>query len=96
MATGAGAAIALFPPLLVALPVVIITIWASKYVSLGSLLGVLTATTLALAAAATGRLSWTHAVAVAVISLIITWRHRENIDRLYQGTERKFGERLPS
>lgn len=96
MATGAGATIALFPPVLIALPVVIGAIWASRYVSLGSLLGALSATGVAVAAAATGRLSWTYAVAVAAISLIIIWRHRENIDRLRRGTERKFGERLPS
>lgn len=94
MATGAGAAIALYPPVLVALPVVIGAIWASRFVSLGSLLGALSATIVAIAAAATGRVAWDYALAIAVIALIITWRHRENISRLRRGTERKFGERL--
>lgn len=94
VATGGGAAIALFPPVLVVVPVILLIIWQTRYVSLGSLIGAGLAVVLAMAAAAAGQLPWAFAVAIAAIAAIIVFRHRENIDRLRSGTERKFGEKL--
>lgn len=94
VATGGGAAIALFPPVLVVVPVILLIIWQTRYVSLGSLIGAGLAVVLAVAAAAAGQLPWAFAVAIAAIAAIIVFRHRENIDRLRSGTERKFGEKL--
>ena len=94
VATGAGAAIGLFPPVILVVPVIVLIVWATRYVSLGSIVGSLLAMLLVLAAAATGRAPWASAVALAGMTGIIVWQHRGNIDRLRAGTERKFGERL--
>jgi glycerol-3-phosphate acyltransferase PlsY len=92
VATGAGGAVALFPPALIALPVMAAIVWRSRYVSLGSLVGAALALALALASAALGRLDWASAAAIAAICAVIVLRHRENIARLRTGTERKIGE----
>ena len=94
MATGAGAAIALFPPVLLVLPVMAVIVWATKYVSLGSLVAAALGALLALAYAAAGRLSWTAAAAILIISGIIALRHEGNIRRLVNGTERRIGETI--
>jgi glycerol-3-phosphate acyltransferase PlsY len=94
VATGAGAAIALCPPVALVLPVLAIVVWATRYVSLGSLVAAGLATLGSVALAATGRLPWPAAIAVTLISAIIAWQHRSNISRLLSGTERKFGERI--
>jgi glycerol-3-phosphate acyltransferase PlsY len=92
VATGAGGALALFPPVLVALPVMAAVVWRSRYVSLGSLVGAAAAVALALVAAALGGLDWSSAAAIAAMGAVIVFRHRENIGRLRTGTERKIGE----
>ncbi len=94
VATGGGAAIALFPPVLLVVPVVLLIIWQSRYVSLGSLIGAGLAVVLAAAFALGGQLPWPFVVAIAAIVAIIVFRHRENIDRLRKGSERKFGQKV--
>jgi glycerol-3-phosphate acyltransferase PlsY len=95
MATGAGAAAALFPPVLVILPITLGVVWFSKYVSLGSLVTVVLAVILAAVAAATGHLAVAWAVAITAMAAIIVVRHSSNIQRLLQGTERRIGETVP-
>jgi glycerol-3-phosphate acyltransferase PlsY len=92
VATGAGAAVSLFPLTLMTLPVLLVIVWRTRYVSLGSLVATLLTALLALTAAATGRLDWTAAIAIVVIAAIIVFRHEGNISRLREGTERRFGE----
>jgi glycerol-3-phosphate acyltransferase PlsY len=94
VATGAGAAVALFPPTLVVVPVLAAIVWTTRFVSLGSLVATLLTTVLAIAFAVTGRLDWPAAIAIAVIGAIIVHRHAANIRRLREGTERRFGERV--
>lgn len=94
MATGAGAAIALFPLSVVALPVLALIVWRTRYVSLGSLAGAATGAILAVIAASSGRLDWASALAIVGIAAIIFERHRANIGRLRTGTERRIGERV--
>lgn len=94
VATGGGAAIALFPPVLLVVPVILLIIWRTRYVSLGSLVGAGLAVVLAVAFAIAGPLPWAFAVAIAAIAAIIVFRHRENIDRLRTGSERKLGQRV--
>ena len=93
MATGGGAAIALFPPVLLVVPLILLIIWRTRYVSLGSLIGAGLAALLAVGFAAAGQLSWASAAAIAIIAAIIVFRHRENIDRLRRGVERKLGQK---
>jgi acyl phosphate:glycerol-3-phosphate acyltransferase len=93
VATGAGAAIAVCPPVALVVPLIAAIVWATRYVSLGSLVGTATATVGTVLLAATGRAGWQVPVAVFLITAIIFWQHRGNIERLRAGTERKFGER---
>ncbi|MFN8660852.1 MAG: glycerol-3-phosphate 1-O-acyltransferase PlsY [Thermomicrobiales bacterium] len=94
VATGGGAAIALFPPVLLVVPVVLLIIWQSRYVSLGSLIGAGLAVVLAAVAAASGQLAWASVAAIAAIAAIIVFRHRDNIDRLRSGSERRLGQKV--
>jgi glycerol-3-phosphate acyltransferase PlsY len=69
------------------------TVWWSRYVSLGSLVGV--ATTTATAAV----LMWTTDLSVDYLwyyipgTAAIFWQHRDNIERLLKGTERRIGQK---
>lgn len=92
VATGAGAAIALVPPVLVVLPIMAAVVWTSRYVSLGSLVAAGLAAILAAGLALTGRLDASASVAILVIAAIIYVRHEGNIRRLLSGTERRIGE----
>ena len=76
-------------PALAALPVFIIVVLTTRFVSLGSLLGAACVPFGALALGAP-RPAVFGALAVAVIVIV---RHHENIARLRAGTEHRFGER---
>jgi len=95
VATGAGAAVALFPQVLLVLPVMALIVRATRFVSLGSLVAAWLASILAVVFAATGQLDWPSALGILAISAIITLRHEGNIRRLLAGTERRFGESIP-
>jgi glycerol-3-phosphate acyltransferase PlsY len=41
-------------------------------------------------------LGWQSAIIVAAMSALLAWRHKENIARLYAGTEPRLGEKKPS
>lgn len=95
VATGAGAAVALVPHVVLALPVMALIVWGTRYVSLGSLVAAGVAALLAVALAASGQVDWPSALAILAISGIITIRHEGNIRRLRSGTERRIGESTP-
>ena len=94
VATGAGAAVGLFPQVLVVLPVMALTVWTTRFVSLGSLITAWLAALLATVFALTSQLDWPTALAILAISAIITFRHEGNIRRLLAGTERRIGESI--
>jgi len=94
VATGAGAAAGLFPQMLLALPVMALVVWTTRYVSLGSLIAAWLAAVLAVAFAAAGRLDVPAAIAMLALAGIITVRHGGNIQRLVTGTERRIGESI--
>jgi glycerol-3-phosphate acyltransferase PlsY len=92
MATGGGAAVAMFPWLvLVALPMLAV-VALTRYVSLASLTATATGPAIALTAAVLGLLAWQPALATTVIAGIIVYKHRGNIERLLARTERRIGE----
>lgn len=91
MATGGGAAVGLLPWLLTMLPLMIIVVLITRYVSLASLIATITGTTIAVIFAVTTDFSWSWAIAVGVISSIIIGKHYTNIARLLHGEERRFG-----
>ena len=95
VASGAGAAVGLFPQVLLVLPVMALIVWATRFVSLGSLVAAWLAALLAIVFALTSQLDWPATLAIVVISAIITGRHEGNIRRLLAGTERRFGESIP-
>jgi glycerol-3-phosphate acyltransferase PlsY len=92
MATGAGAAIGLFPWLLLLGLVMVGVVWLTRYVSLGSIVTAVLAGVVVAAAAALGWMHWAWVAAVAGMAAIVVAQHRSNIRRLLSGTERRFGE----
>jgi glycerol-3-phosphate acyltransferase PlsY len=90
VATGLGALLRLVPlATLAALPVFIVVVMTTRFVSLGSLLGAACVPFGALVLGAP-RPAVFGALAVA---LIVILRHHDNIARLRAGTERRLGER---
>jgi glycerol-3-phosphate acyltransferase PlsY len=90
VATGLGALLRLTPLVtLAALPVFVVVVVTTRFVSLGSLFG---AACVPFGALALGAPRATVIGAVAVAAIVV-WRHRENIARLRAGTERRLGER---
>jgi glycerol-3-phosphate acyltransferase PlsY len=92
VATAFGLLLALDVALgLCALAVFLVVAIATRYVSLASILA-------AVAAAALGPwlLGWgALALAVALMAVLIVWRHRSNLQRLLAGQEDKVGLRKP-
>jgi glycerol-3-phosphate acyltransferase PlsY len=90
MATGLGAFLAVAPWAVAPAAVLWLVVTSlSRYVSLAS---ILSCVSLPVAAALLGYPRHS-VVAAALVALIITWRHRENIARLASGTEHRLGDR---
>ena len=94
VATSAGALGAMsFWTLLIVAPIVVLVIWRSRYVSLGSVTGALAAPVATAVLAATGAAT-VQAIAYALASgLLVTVAHADNIGRLRAGTERRIGQK---
>lgn len=95
VATAAGALTALAPwPMFAAFVLFLVTVASTRIVSLGSVLAALSAP---LFWAVGGRLGWwnppsTMALAGCVaISLLVLWRHQDNLRRLSRGEEPRLG-----
>jgi glycerol-3-phosphate acyltransferase PlsY len=90
VATGAGGFLAIFPVgMLIAIAVWCATAFATRYVSLSSMLG---AVSLPITAIIMHRSTVLVSV-TAVIALFVIFRHRANISRLFAGTESKIGQK---
>lgn len=93
VATGGGGILAINPltlaPSVIAM---VVPIAVTKYVSLGSMLGGVTAAVTDTLLALTGHDEWPHAVFMIVGATFIIISHRDNIQRLATGTERKIGQ----
>lgn len=93
VATGAGAFLPLAPAATVAALVVFaVTLALARYVSLASIVGTVS---LPVAACLTAR---PHPIplAAAGLSALVIWKHRENLRRLLNGTERRVGSAAPA
>ena len=64
---------------------------ATRYVSLGSIIGAITVATVAVVLVAIGWAGPEVAVASCAIAAIVVVAHADNIERLRDGTERRFG-----
>ena len=92
--TAAVGALAVMYPAVAAAAVAVFvsTVLVSRYVSLGSVLSVATAMIAIPIMVATGQVPWEYLIYVSASGPIILWRHRGNIQRLLQGTERRIGQ----
>lgn len=89
-ATGAGAVLVLMPKVFVLLAVIFaVIIGSTRYVSLGSICAAAVLPVLALFVYH----SWVYAVMSLVIAVMVIYRHRSNIERLRNGTEKKITEK---
>jgi acyl phosphate:glycerol-3-phosphate acyltransferase len=90
VATAAGVFSMLTPMALApAAAIFVITVWLTRFVSLGSLVATLALGPIAAGLGAPGPV----VAAAAMAALLIVFRHRSNIARLMAGTERRVGER---
>lgn len=91
VATAAGVFAVVAPlALAIASAVFVLAVWATRYISVGSIAG---AIALAVSAAA-GEVPGAVAVGATIAALIIVHCHRGNLARLVSGTERRVGQRL--
>lgn len=76
---------------LLAFPVGVLTMWLTRFVSAGSMIGGLAAVVITIAL---GRPIW-EILTLLVLAALIFWTHRENIKRLQAGNERRLGDKSP-
>lgn len=74
-----------FPPLLIACLLCLILIWRTEFVSAGSLTLVCS---MPILLCLFGDFQWLP-LSLCVLAIVV-WRHRENIERLRNGTEKSF------
>lgn len=72
----------------------VLVVGATRYVSLGSLAGALFTFGILLGLAATGHEPWTSFAYGATAAAFIFFQHRDNIQRLVQGRERRLGQKV--
>ena len=91
VATAAGAFAVLAPEAMgVASCVFLLAVIVTRFISVGSIAGALTLVIVAAISDAPGAV----AIGATVSTLIIIYRHRENLARLVAGTERRIGQRV--
>jgi len=91
VATTAGVYAAIgFVPLLLMMAVFLLVSAITRYISLGSILGVLSFPLFSYFFKGETEILFLS----AAVFLLITFRHKDNIQRLIQGNERKFGEKV--
>jgi glycerol-3-phosphate acyltransferase PlsY len=96
VATGVGGMLAVsVPVVLIALPVFVGLIWWTRFVSLGSLLGTAFGALVSVVFVALGWLGPAWLVYTIGGTAIVWIAHRDNIQRLLAGTERRFGSPSP-
>jgi glycerol-3-phosphate acyltransferase PlsY len=93
MATSGGAAVGLAWWLVFLLLPMVGIVYLTRYVSLASISAAVAAPVITIIVSSMGYLPWSWSIATAFMGAIIVWQHRSNIQRLLNGTERKFGNR---
>ena len=89
VATGAGALVGMLPIVLVVLPVMLLIVAVTRFVSLASIVGSALAAALAIILVLTGEQPAAIGIAAMAIAAIVVFRHQSNIERLRNGTERR-------
>ncbi|MDQ3880016.1 MAG: glycerol-3-phosphate acyltransferase, partial [Chloroflexota bacterium] len=78
--------------LAVAAPLALAVMWRSRYVSLGSLTGATVAVLAVAALVATGVAELPALAFAAIAGALVVAAHRDNVERLRAGTERRLGD----
>jgi glycerol-3-phosphate acyltransferase PlsY len=92
IATGMGSLVLMVPFAAIVGAVVFISITLfSRYLSLGSIIGVVIACLSVVALTLRGMYSTPYMYYALIAAAIIIWQHRDNIQRIMQGTERRIG-----
>ncbi|MEX1157725.1 MAG: glycerol-3-phosphate 1-O-acyltransferase PlsY, partial [Thermomicrobiales bacterium] len=89
VATGAGAAFALSWWALLLVPILVVPVLLTRYVSLGSLTAAVSTPVIFAVLAATNVVPNEYVVFAVVAPALVVWRHKENVERLRDGTERR-------
>jgi glycerol-3-phosphate acyltransferase PlsY len=90
--TGLGVFLFLTPiQALLAFAIWSLTVWKTRYVSLGSILACFTLIFSSLVDSIWGELPWGLTICCTLIASFVVWKHRANIGRLRAGTENKLG-----
>lgn len=89
VATAAGAIFALTLWGFVLVPFLIVPVVLTRYVSLGSLIAAIAAPFLFAILAVLDVVPDAYVLFAVVVAALVVWRHRENIERLRSGTERR-------
>jgi glycerol-3-phosphate acyltransferase PlsY len=92
VATAAGGFLVLVPiALLIVIPIIGIVMAVTRYVSLGSIIGAISAPVVVAALYVNGQASGADVAYAAVVGAIVVFAHADNIARLRAGTERRIG-----
>ena len=78
-------------PAVVATVIFLLTTFGSRYISLGSIVGVLAGAATLVGLAMAGWYSNTYMLFAGAAAAMIIWQHRDNIQRLIRGNERRLG-----
>ena len=78
-------------PAVVATVIFLLTAFGSRYISLGSIIGVLAGAASLIGLALAGWYSTTYTLFAGAAAAMIIWQHRDNIRRLINGNERRIG-----
>jgi len=95
VATAAGGFLVLVPAaLLLVIPIMGVVVAATRYVSLGSIVGAASAPVVVAGLWSGGQASLADVAYAAVVGLLIIMAHADNVARLRAGTERRIGGRI--
>jgi glycerol-3-phosphate acyltransferase PlsY len=94
MVTAMGAALMMAPGLILLVPVFLIPVLLTRYMSLGNVTASLAAPFVLLVGAMLGWSPWAYFVFGTAGCALILLNHSDNIQRLLAGTERKIGEQV--
>ena len=78
-------------PAVVATVIFLLTAFGSRYISLGSIVGVMAGAASLVGLALVGWYSATYMLFAGAAAAMIIWQHRDNIQRLINGSERRLG-----
>ena len=92
--SGVAIGVLYWPILAVIIPVGIITVYLTRFVSVGSIMGALVTAALGIALYFRGTIPFAYLFYLVVASTLVLWTHRANMARLVAGTENKLGHRV--